>query len=77
MNNKLTLDKSALAEELSISVRTLERMIKDGDVPPPSSKIPKIAWPTAVIEKWLLEEYNLTDETTKVEKKRGRKRLAI
>ncbi|MDX8127981.1 hypothetical protein QLH52_11865 [Methylomonas sp. OY6] len=77
MNNKLALDRQEFANAISISLRTLDQMIKDGKVPPPSSKVPKHVWPVAVIEKWLLEEYNLTDETTKAEKKRGRKRLAI
>lgn len=74
---KLTLDRQELADAISVSLRTLDQMIKDGKVPPHSSKIPKHVWPIAVIDKWLLEEYDMTAEEIKPEKKRGRKRLAL
>ena len=73
--SKLTLDKKALADELSISIRTLERMMKDDLIPKPSDKFGKIIWPRAVIEAWLLDK-PIAGEVAKVEKKRGRKRLA-
>ncbi|WP_446810543.1 helix-turn-helix transcriptional regulator [Methylomonas sp. 2BW1-5-20] len=74
-NNKLTLDKPTLAEELNISVRTLERMISDGLMPEPCEKIGKIVWPRVVIEQWLMEQYKKPEQSVEG-KKRGRKRLA-
>ncbi|CAD6874258.1 hypothetical protein [Methylomonas fluvii] len=76
-NNKLALDREEFAAAISVSLRTLDQMIKDGKVPPHSSKIPKHVWPIAVIDKWLLEEYNMTVNAVEPEKKRGRKRLAL
>lgn len=73
--SKLTLDKPTLADELNISIKSLERMMSAGLVPEPCEKIGKIVWPRAVIEQWLMEQYKKPEQSVEG-KKRGRKRLA-
>ena len=73
--SKLTLDKKALADELSVCTKTIDRMVESGKLPKPSDKFGKAIWARSVIEAWLLNKPT-PDAVPGPEKKRGRKRLA-
>lgn len=49
----LTLSKRGLAEQLGISVRTLERLRKLGVLPPPLPGFGQPRWATSAVKEWL------------------------
>ena len=54
MSAIVPITKSALAERLQVSTRTLERWINQGDLPPPRRLgTRRVYWHPHVIEQWL------------------------
>ncbi len=50
---RLLLWKKDLAQMLGVSLRTLERMISSGEVPPPNKRLRgRPAWLAATIHEW-------------------------
>jgi len=46
------LNKAGLCKQLSISARTLENMVKNGEFPPPVRLGKYIYWSEAAVQRW-------------------------
>jgi len=46
------LDKTTLCERLSISLRTVENMVRDGIFPPPVRVGKHVYWSEVAVQKW-------------------------